>query len=94
MSIPQTSDQAIADAVRAFVISNFLFGQDNEALVNDSSFLETGVVDSTGILELVAYVEQQFGIAVEDGELIPANLDSIDNVTAFVTRKLAAKGHS
>jgi acyl carrier protein len=92
MSIPQISDQAIADNVRAFVISNFLFGQETQAVANDSSFLETGIVDSTGILELVAHIEQQFGIAVEDGELVPANLDSIDNVTAFITRKLSAKG--
>ena len=92
MSISQTTDQTIASAVRAFVISNFLFGQDNEAVTNDSSFLESGIVDSTGILELVAYVEQQFGIAVEDGELVPANLDSVDNVTAFITRKLSSKG--
>jgi acyl carrier protein len=74
--------------IRRFVVQNFLFGQDGQLGENDS-FLETGVIDSTGVLELVAFLEEKFGIAVEHDELVPANLDSLARVTAFVERKLS-----
>ena len=72
--------------IRAFVIDTFLFGQDN-GLTDDSSFLDQGIVDSTGVLELIAYVEQTHGIKVKDEELIPDNLDSIAAIAAFIERK-------
>lgn len=78
--------------VRDFVITNFLFGQDGHTLANDQSFLETGVIDSTGVLELIGFVEQQFGIRVEDSEIVPANLDSVDNLTAYIARKGGSNG--
>lgn len=74
------------EKIRQFVISNFLFGQDN-GLTANASFLEQGIIDSTGVLELVAFVESQFGIKVEDAELIPDNFDSIDAVAAYLGRK-------
>ncbi len=79
---------AIANHVREFVVANFLFGQQSQPLGNDTSFLDNGIVDSTGVLELVAFIEQEFGVAIGDRELIPDNLDSIDAVTRFVSRKL------
>lgn len=76
----------IRKKIRAFVIDNFLYG-DGAGLENNSSFLDEGIIDSTGILELVAFLEENFGITVEDEELIPENLDSIDNVAAFLAVK-------
>ena len=72
--------------IRTFVIENFLFGN-NENLEDNTSFLEEGVIDSTGVLELVGFIEEEFAITVEDEELIPENLDSIKNVTAYLERK-------
>ena len=74
-------------AIREFIIENFLFGEAN-GLKDDTSFLEEGIVDSTGILELVTYLEDEFSITVEDEELIPENLDSIDNVANYMQRKM------
>jgi acyl carrier protein len=82
---------SIAPAIREFVITNFLFGQDN-GLKDDDSFLEGGIIDSTGVLELVAFLEQQFGISVADRELLPDNLDSVEKASRFVSAKLAAAG--
>ena len=76
-------------AIREFVVENFLFGEAN-GLKDDTSFLEEGIIDSTGILELVTYLEDEFSITVEDEELIPENLDSIGNVTNFLERKISA----
>jgi acyl carrier protein len=82
----------IAKEIRGFVISNFLFGQDDGRITEDVSFLESGTIDSTGVLELVGFVEQQYGISIGDRELIPENLDSISNVSRFVVRKLEERG--
>ena len=73
--------------VRNFVVDNFLFGNAN-GLEDDTSFLEAGILDSTGVLEVVAFLEQQFGVRVDDDELTPENLDSISSIGAFVSRKL------
>jgi acyl carrier protein len=73
--------------IRAFVIENYLFGEDGK-LGNDDSFLETGIIDSTGVLELVRFLEATFGIKVADEELIPDNLDSINKIVAFLQAKL------
>ena len=70
-----------------FMVDNFLFG-DGEQLRDDTSFLEEGIVDSTGILELVTFLEGTYGITIEDDELIPENLDSLKNVAAYVEKKL------
>jgi len=72
--------------VRSFVVENFLFGND-EGLKNDMSFLDEGIIDSTGILELVNFLEEEFSISVDDEELVPENLDSIDNVASYLERK-------
>ncbi len=75
------------DKIREFVVENFLFGSD-ENLEDNTSFLDEGIIDSTGILELVSFLEEEFSITVEDEELIPENLDSINNVTAYLGQKL------
>jgi acyl carrier protein len=80
----------ITQQVRDFVIANFLFGQDNGRLQDHQSLLESGVIDSTGVLELVTFLEERFGIGVADRELLPENLDSVENVARFVSRKLDA----
>jgi acyl carrier protein len=78
----------IEQQLRQFVVDNFMFGQDGDGLANDDSFLDRGIVDSMGVLELVGFLEESYGIKVQDQELIPANLDSIDNVVKFLERKL------
>ena len=75
------------DKIRAFIVENFLFGKD-EGLADDSSFLDEGIIDSTGILELVSFIEEEFNITVDDDDLIPENLDSINNVVAYLQRKI------
>ena len=80
----------IATEVRSFIVSNFLFGQDTGALSPEQSFLETGIVDSTGMLELVAFVEERYGISIGDRELVPENLDSLTNISQFISRKVGA----
>ena len=82
--------ETITNEVREFIIANFLFGQ-RENLDDHRSFLESGIIDSTGLLELVAHLEQQYDIAIADRELLPENLDSLANVSRFVSRKLEAK---
>ena len=72
--------------VRNFIIENFLFDDDG-SLKDDTSFLDEGIIDSTGILELVEFLDEEFSITIEDDELIPENLDSINNVTRFVVGK-------
>ena len=73
--------------IREFITENFLFGEAN-GLKDDTSFLEEGIIDSTGVLELVNFLEEEFSITVDDEELIPENLDSINNVTTFLVGKM------
>lgn len=77
--------------IRQFVIDNFLFGQGGQ-LKDEESFLDGGIVDSTGVLQLVGFLEQRYEIAIDNTELVPDNLDSVERVTRFVQQKLAAKG--
>lgn len=76
-----------AEPIRSFILNSFLFGQSDFPLGGDDSLLEEGIMDSTGVLELISFLEQQFGIQVEDRELVPENLDSLNRLTAFVQRK-------
>jgi acyl carrier protein len=77
--------------LRAFIRDNFLFGADMP-LAADDSFLELGIIDSTGVLELVDYLAREFGVEVADEELVPENLDSLQNLVGFVERKRASSG--
>jgi acyl carrier protein len=76
----------LLNKIRAFIVDNFLFGEEGE-LKNGASLLDEGIIDSTGILELVAYLEEQFNIRIEDEEMIPENLDSIEHISDFIKRK-------
>ena len=78
------------EKVRGFIVENFLFGQ-GATLQDNTSFLEQGIIDSTGVLELVAFLEQTFSIKVSDDELVPDNLDSIDFICSYLAGKIAAK---
>jgi acyl carrier protein len=73
--------------IRAFIQENFVF-DDGANLGDEDSFLEEGILDSTGILELVAFLEETFEIQLKDEELIPENLDSINKVVRFLREKL------
>ena len=75
------------EKVREFIVETFLFGATDSTPQDDESLLDSGIVDSTGVLELVAFLESEFGMDVKDEELVPENLDSIDNVAAFIERK-------
>ena len=76
----------IKEQVRSFITSNF-YVADPETLENDASLLDKGIIDSTGVLEVILFIEETFGIKVEDSEMLPDNLDSIDRISNFVTCK-------
>lgn len=78
----------IKSAIRTFIVDNFLFGQAGD-LADNSSFLDQGIVDSTGMMELVAHLERTYDIKIKDEELVPDNLDSIDSIAAFLATKKA-----
>ena len=78
------------DAVKEFIIENFLFG-DEEQLELDTDFFDKGIIDSTGVIELVSFLEETFNISVDDEELIPENLSSLKNVEAFLQKKINQK---
>ena len=80
----------ISLAVRRFIGENFLFRDDGDAITHDASLLDAGIIDSTGVLELVCFLETEFGIEVTDDEMLPENLDSIRAITSYVGRKLGS----
>lgn len=82
----------IESNIKEYILKNFLFTDDASALNNETSLLEAGIVDSTGILDIIFYMEQKFGIKVDDEEMIPENLESVRNIVGFVTRKQLAVG--
>jgi acyl carrier protein len=76
--------------IRNYIVSNFLFG-DESSLKDDTSFMDSGILDSTGVLELVTFIESTYAFKVQDQEMVPENLDSVNRASAFVARKLADK---
>jgi acyl carrier protein len=75
-----------------FVVTNFLFGDTTRAPGDDDSLVEGGIIDSTGVMELIEFLESKFGIQVSDEDTVPANLDTIANLTQFVIRKQGIPG--
>ena len=75
---------AVETRIRYYVLETFMFTDDEDQLTNDASFLEEGIVDSTGVLELVLFVEETFGITVNDEEIVPDNFDSVEKLTRYV----------
>lgn len=78
-----------AAKIRTFIDDNFLFRDDRTDIADTESLLEAGLIDSTGILELVAFLESEFGIRIADADIVPDNLDSIAKIVAYVERKTA-----
>jgi acyl carrier protein len=78
------------DVIRKYVQENFVVGLDDQELGEDDSFLEKGIIDSTGILELVGFLEETYGFVVEDEEVLPDNFDTINNLEAYIMRKKTA----
>ncbi len=76
------------ETVHEFIVENFLFG-DGEQLTNETSFLDSGIIDSTGILELITFLEETYSITIADDELVPENLDSLNNVVKFIGQKIS-----
>ncbi len=77
----------IAEPLRAYILETFLFTDKAPSLNNDDSLMAKGIIDSTGILELVSFIQDTFHVRIEDHEMVPENLDSIDKIVAFVTQK-------
>lgn len=86
--------QGIKGKTLVYIADNLMMGMSAGDLTDDSSFLERGIIDSTGVIELIAFLEETFGIEVEDDEIVPENLDSLRNVERFVLAKLAAQGRN
>jgi acyl carrier protein len=81
---------SLINEVRTFIVDNFLFGTNGDVLSAEDSLIEKGLIDSTGVLELVAFIQETFQIRVEDHEIVPANLDSIGKIATFVRLKKGA----
>lgn len=77
--------------IRDYIAKNLLFSDSGFNYDDDASFLDEGIVDSLGIIELVTFVEKNFGVSVADHELIPDNFDSIRKLDAFIRHKLGAQ---
>lgn len=84
-----TTSMDATNAIKKFVLENYLFTDDDSALANGDSLIRKGIVDSTGMLELISHLEDTYAIKVENAEMIPANFDSIDTIGAFVASKRA-----
>jgi len=77
----------LKDKLRLFILENFLFTDDQGELNDEDSFMDQGIIDSTAILELIFFIEEEFSIKVEDEEMIPDNLDSINKAVRFIESK-------
>lgn len=82
------NDEDVRKKLISFIKEKFLVGDSTQIPANDDSFLEKGIIDSTGVLELVSFIEETFDIKVEDEELIPDNLDSLDKLTIYIKKKI------
>ena len=84
----------IDHAVRQFIVERFLYGDHSAPLADEDSLLDKGIIDSTGVLELVAYLQSEFGIEIPDEEIIPDNLDSIAKLTRYIQHKQSRVAHA
>lgn len=81
---------AVEAKVRGYILENLMFSSNPEDLSSSASLLELGVIDSTGVLEIILYIEDEFGIQVKASEMLPENFDSVDNMTRFIRRQQVA----
>jgi acyl carrier protein len=95
MDVLENLDQVVSvkHRVREFIVENMLLGEDN-GFENDASLLEAGILDSTGVMELVAFLEDNLCITVKDEEITPENFDSVDLICAFLARKQSVAARS
>lgn len=77
-------------AIRTFIAENFLYRDDTQGLESGQSLLAAGLMDSTGVLELIAFLEERFGFRIPDSDMLPENLDSIAGLVAYVARRIGA----
>lgn len=80
------------ERIRAFILENFLYGAETQALGDETSLSDSGIIDSAGMLEIVMYLEESWGLRVADEEMLRENFDSVAAIDAFLSRKLAAAG--
>jgi len=90
-----SSEKHDVDTIRAmirdYIVENILFGE-GQMLEDDMSFQDGGILDSTGMLEIITFVEEQFGIEIDDGEVVPENLGTLQRISRFVGRKIGIQG--
>jgi acyl carrier protein len=87
-------EKRIDQTVHDFIVEHFLYGDRSAPLGPEDSFLDKGIIDSTGVLELVAYLQKEFSIEVHDAEIIPGNLDSISKLTQYILKKQSGVAHA
>ena len=81
---------SVEQKIRDYILDNYLFTDDQSALADEDSFLDKGIIDSTGIMEVIFFLEEEFGVQVDDEEMVPENLDSVKNIAAYIGRKQAS----
>jgi len=81
---------AVNEKIRSFILENILAGSRGATLDDNDSFLEKGIIDSTGILELVSFIEDEFKIQVRDEELVPDNFDSVSKLAGYITTRIGS----
>ena len=77
----------LKDKLRLYILENFLFSDDQSELGDDDSFMQKEIIDSTGILEVIEFIEEECSISIEDDDMTPENLDSINRIISFIERK-------
>ncbi len=75
------------EEIKSFIVNNFMMGRNPEDLTDSDSLLDKGIIDSTGVLELVGFIEEKFNVQVQDEELVPENLDSVNNLITYIQKK-------
>jgi acyl carrier protein len=80
-------EMSVNKKIRNYVLENYLFTDDQSALNDDDSFMGLGIIDSTGILEIISFLEEEFDLQVKDEEILPENLDSVNNIVTYMERK-------
>lgn len=89
-----TKEKMVTEDILGFIAENFLFGDRTSLPSAQESLIEQGLIDSTGVLELIAFLEESYGITVADEEMVPENLDSVARIVAFIDRKAPAISHT
>ena len=77
----------VKQELRDYIVDNFLFGDTETKFADSDSFMEKGIIDSTAILEVITFIEENYSVKIEDDEILPENLDSLDNIASFIEKK-------